>query len=71
MTPSGKQLSDLLDNNRDFVESGIEIADKNRHYFEAVESDPGIQHDIDSQTEISVTLQHELEAGKSGKMDPH
>jgi glutamate--cysteine ligase len=69
LTPSGKHLSDLLDNNRDFVESGIKIADENRRYFKSVESDPGIQGTIEAQTGISVKLQHELEAVDSGKAD--
>ncbi|MBW2218630.1 MAG: glutamate--cysteine ligase [Deltaproteobacteria bacterium] len=62
LTPSGKLLSDLLDNNREFIESGVEIADKNVQYFSECKYDPDFREEIETQTLLSVKLQRKLEA---------
>ena len=64
LTPSGKMLSHLLDNNREFIQWGVEIAEKNARYYRTCESDPDSQKEIEIQTLRSIELQRELEASE-------
>ena len=61
LTPSGKLLADLLDNDKEFIELGLDRASRNAHYFNECEQDSEIQREIESQTHKSIRTQRELE----------
>lgn len=60
-TPSGKQLAELLDNGKEFVEWGLEIAQRNAQRLKAGERDLDFQAEIKIQTERSKETQREIE----------
>lgn len=64
LTPSGKLLAHLLDNDKEFIELGLDIANKNAHHFSVCERDLEFQREIEFQTLRSREAQRDLDIGE-------
>ena len=52
-TPSGRHLANLLDNDKEFLELGLDIAHRNAERLSASEVDMAFQQEIECQTRKS------------------
>ncbi len=65
LTPSGMHLADLLDNDREFIDLGLEIARHHANEYETCDRDEALQLDIEAQTLKSLKEEHALERGEN------
>ncbi|MFC1669346.1 glutamate--cysteine ligase [Spirochaetota bacterium] len=64
LTPSGRQLVNILDGNKEFVQYGLEIAQRNRLSYESMELHSDFIDEMESERVRSITMQEEIEKGE-------